>query len=56
MRLQPPENGTNIFEHQPKLSAKFWQFYGQLWSHGALDEPTKEVARLRNARITDCGI
>jgi len=24
----------------------------QLWSHGALDQATKEVARLRNARVT----
>jgi hypothetical protein len=29
--------------------------YGQFWSHGVLDHPTKETVRLRNARITDCG-
>ena len=33
----------------------FGQLYGTFWSHGIVDQPTKEVARLRNARITDCG-
>ena len=26
-----------------------------LWSRGVVDHPTKEVARLRNARVTGCG-
>ena len=26
-----------------------------LWSHGEVDHTAKEIARLRNARITDCG-
>lgn len=56
MRLAPPKDSDNIFGHQPQMAAKFWQFYGELWSAGQLDQPTKEVARLRNARITDCGI
>ena len=33
----------------------FPRLYGQFWSHGVVDQPTKEVTRLRNARITDCG-
>jgi hypothetical protein len=33
----------------------FGELYGLFWMHGIVDQPTKEVARLRNARITDCG-
>ena len=40
---------------QPEASARFWRLYGRLWAHGTVDHGTKEVARLRNARITDCG-
>ena len=31
------------------------KIYGILWSRGVVDHPTKELARLRNARVTDCG-
>ncbi len=55
MRLKPPD-GTSIFGYQPELAASFWRFYGELWSNGELDQSTKEVARLRNARLNDCGI
>ncbi len=41
--------------HQPQLLSDFMTAYGTLWSHGVLDGATKEVARLRNARVTDCG-
>ncbi len=45
-----------LFDHVPELFAAFNRFYGTLWSEGVVDQPTKEVGRLRNARITDCGI
>ena len=41
--------------HQPALWAAFTRLYATLWSRGVLDHPTKEVARLRNARVTGCG-
>jgi hypothetical protein len=41
--------------HQPELLGAFSRLYGVLWSRGVLDHPAKELARLRNARITDCG-
>jgi hypothetical protein len=56
MRIQPPDGGTSIFDHQPELFACFNLFYGVLWSEGQLDQTTKEVGRLRNARVNDCGI
>jgi alkylhydroperoxidase family enzyme len=55
-RLLPPPGGTTPFDHQPELWAAFNRYYGTLWSEGVVDAPTKEVGRLRNARITGCGI
>jgi hypothetical protein len=40
---------------QPEAIAAFWRLYAHLWAHGTVDHATKEVARLRNARVTDCG-
>lgn len=56
MRFPPPPGGQTFLEHRPDLFAAFNRFYGTLWTHGALDQPSKEVARLRNARVTGCGI
>jgi AhpD family alkylhydroperoxidase len=39
---------------QPEATTAFWRLYGTLWSHGTVALPTKEVARLRNARTTGC--
>ncbi|MCX6542469.1 MAG: hypothetical protein WCJ32_03575 [Actinomycetota bacterium] len=41
--------------HQPELVGIYAKLYSQFWSHGVLDQPTKEVVRLRNARTIDCG-
>lgn len=57
-RPAPPPGGDalagSVLAHEPELLRAFLRFYGTLWSHGVLDQATKEVARLRNARITDC--
>src|SRR5205807_1212656 len=37
---------------QPVALVAFLRLYGTLWSHGTVPQPLKEVARLRNARIT----
>jgi AhpD family alkylhydroperoxidase len=55
-RFPPPPGGVTFLDHRQELQAAFNDFYGALWSRGALDQPTKEVARLRNARVTGCGI
>jgi alkylhydroperoxidase family enzyme len=41
---------------QPELLEKFLRLYGVLWSRGVVDQPTKEVARIRNARRVGCPI
>jgi alkylhydroperoxidase family enzyme len=55
-RVAPPAGGGMPFDHQPVIWAAFNRYYGTLWSEGVVDQPTKEVGRLRNARITGCGI
>jgi AhpD family alkylhydroperoxidase len=44
----------DVLDLQPEATAAFWRLYGTLWSHGTVDQATKEVARLRNARTTGC--
>jgi len=56
MRFAPPPGGASFFDHRPDVFAAFNVLYGTLWSEGRVDQPTKEVARLRNARTVDCGI
>ncbi len=56
MRIKPPHDSGIFFEHQPEMLATFNRFYGEMWSRGLLDQPTKEVARIRNARLVDCNL
>jgi AhpD family alkylhydroperoxidase len=56
MRISVPEGGVSFFDHQPELFARFNRYYGTLWSDGVVDQATKEVGRLRNARVTGCNI
>lgn len=50
-----PRVTGRVFGGQSAFSRDFGVLYGRLWSHGVVDECVKETARLRNARITDCG-
>jgi AhpD family alkylhydroperoxidase len=60
-RLPPPAEvpgdlaGYGLLAHAPGVLRAFADLYGRLWRDGIVDQPTKEVVRLRNARITDCG-
>ena len=56
MRIAPPEGGQSIFDHQPELFATFNRLYGVLWTLGSVEQPIKETARIRNARVVDCGL
>ncbi len=59
-RVKLPENSGDdpisgsALALQPGALAAFNQLYGTLWSRGVLDHPSKEIARLRNARKTNC--
>lgn len=50
-----PVSGS-VLAHQPQLLQAFLKLYGTLWSHGELDQATKELARIRNARTVGCPI
>ena len=44
----------SVLAEQPEALMGFLRLYGTLWSHGRVPQSVKEVARLRNARVTDC--
>jgi alkylhydroperoxidase family enzyme len=50
----PATLGT-VLAHRPDLAAAFGRLYGTLWSDGVVPQALKETARMRNARVTDCG-
>lgn len=50
----PDAISTSVLAHQPALLEAFQRLYGTLWSHGVLEHAAKEVARIRNARVTGC--
>jgi alkylhydroperoxidase family enzyme len=52
--LDPDDPAGGFSAAQPGLFASFERLYGVLWSGGVVDHPSKEVARLRNARVTGC--
>ncbi len=51
---QPPHFGS-VMAQAPAVAARFGELYATFWSKGVVDHRTKEVARMRNARVTDCG-
>src|SRR6187402_1058741 len=51
---EPATLGT-VLAHRPDLAAAFGRLYGTLWTEGVVPQRLKETARMRNARITDCG-
>jgi hypothetical protein len=55
-RIDPPEGSAVFLDHQPEMYGAFNRLYGTLWSRGSVDQATKEVGRLRNAQLVDCGL
>ncbi len=61
-RVKPPQQrgsdpiSASALAHQPETLRAFLKLYGTLWSHGVLDQATKELARIRNARTVNCAI
>lgn len=51
-----PASIHTVMAHSPDVRAAFDKMYATLWSNGKLDVDVKELVRLRNARITDCGL
>ncbi|MCR9279733.1 MAG: hypothetical protein NXH85_17380 [Pseudomonadaceae bacterium] len=51
---QESDFGT-ILSHTPATLAAFGELYAEFWQNGSPGPVMKELTRLRNARVTDCG-
>ena len=49
-----PDFGS-VLAHLPETASLFADLYAEFWQNGVLDPRIKEMTRIRNARITDCG-
>ena len=49
-----PDFGA-VMGHIPNTTGCFFELYGAFWQGGSIGADIKEMTRLRNARITDCG-
>lgn len=50
-----PSHFGSVLAHQPDIAAQFAALYGRFWGSEVLPARIKEVARMRNARVTECG-
>jgi alkylhydroperoxidase family enzyme len=50
-----PAHFGSVLAHQPAIAASFFALYGRFWGSDVLSARIKEVARMRNARVTECG-
>ncbi len=50
----PAEFGT-VMMHTPEVISRFGELYAAFWQQGIISQEVKEMTRIRNARITDCG-
>ena len=41
--------------HVPEVTGRFFELYAEFWQNGVVPASLKEMTRIRNARITDCG-
>jgi hypothetical protein len=51
-----PADFYTVFENAPEFAAAFGALYAEFWQSPIVSQRVKEVVRLRNARITDCGL
>ena len=45
----------DLLAHTPDIAQRFGALYAELWQHGRIAPDLREITRLRNARVTDCG-
>ena len=48
-------NFGTVLSHAPEMMVKFGELYAEFWQQGLISQEIKEMTRIRNARITDCG-
>ena len=50
-----PPNFSNVMLHSEKILQKFTDLYAEFWKKSAVSLEIKDMTRIRNARLTDCG-
>ena len=50
-----PAHFGSVLAHQPAMAESFFALYGRFWGSDVLSARIKEIARMRNARVTECG-
>ncbi|NKB98526.1 MAG: hypothetical protein GKR90_08550 [Pseudomonadales bacterium] len=48
-------NFGTVTAHSPEVIARFFDLYAEFWQDGEVSAELKELTRIRNARVTDCG-
>ncbi len=59
-RIEPALSGRaadfgSVMAHVPEITGRFFALYAEFWQHGVVPAKLKELIRVRNARVTDCG-
>lgn len=52
--VSTPDFGS-VMAHVPQTTQRFFELYAAFWQSDVVSAEIKEMTRLRNARITDCG-
>ena len=50
-----PAEFATVMGHAPEILGAFADLYAEFWQRGLVGQEIKEMTRIRNARITDCG-
>jgi len=50
-----PADFGSVMSHVPNTIGAFSELYAEFWQRGIVPAELKEMTRLRNARVTDCG-
>jgi hypothetical protein len=50
-----PADFGSLMSHAPNTMVRFFETYSEFWQRGVVAQEVKEMTRMRNARITDCG-
>ena len=48
-------NFSNVMLHKRNILESFGDLYSEFWQKSVVSLEIKEMTRIRNARITDCG-
>jgi hypothetical protein len=50
-----PADFASVTAHAAETMSRFGALYAAYWQNGLVSADLKEITRIRNARVTDCG-